>query len=169
MAIDYTSRIPNNVDLSDNRTLQRALEHWQPAFLDWWKDLGPTTYQDHDVYLRTATSVDAKGARMATADSESIAIWDIAGRKTISRINTPKGQATFTLVMAADGSKVASIARDSVVRLHNAQTGELIKSLAFPGPGAADRPAPRAIAFSPDGKTLAIGTAEGWICLAGTE
>ena len=115
------------------------------------------------------TSVDAKGARMATADSESIAIWDIAGRKTISRINTPKGQATFTLVMAADGSKVASIARDSVVRLHNAQTGELIKSLAFPGPGAADRPAPRAIAFSPDGKTLAIGTAEGWICLSGTE
>ena len=61
MAIDYQSRIPNNVDLSNDRSLQRALEHWQPAFLDWWKDLGPTKYQDHEIYLRTATSVDAKG------------------------------------------------------------------------------------------------------------
>jgi len=61
MSIDYQSRIPNNVDLSNDRGLQRALEHWQPAFLDWWRDLGPTTYQDHEVYLRTATSVDAKG------------------------------------------------------------------------------------------------------------
>jgi hypothetical protein len=61
MAIDYQTKIPNNVDLSNDRALQRALEHWQPAFLDWWKELGPTTYQGHDVYLRTATSVDAKG------------------------------------------------------------------------------------------------------------
>ena len=61
MAIDYQSRIPNNVDLSTDRGLQRALEHWQPAFLNWWKDLGPEHYQGHEVYLRTATSVDAKG------------------------------------------------------------------------------------------------------------
>ena len=32
MAIDYNERIPNNVELSDNRTLQRALERWQLAF-----------------------------------------------------------------------------------------------------------------------------------------
>jgi benzoyl-CoA 2,3-epoxidase subunit B len=61
MTIDYQSRIPNNVDLSNDRGLQRALEHWQPAFLDWWKELGPAAYQDHEIYLRTATSVDAKG------------------------------------------------------------------------------------------------------------
>ncbi len=61
MAIDYQTKIPNNVDLSNDRGLQRALEHWQPAFLDWWKELGPTSYQGHEIYLRTATSVDAKG------------------------------------------------------------------------------------------------------------
>ena len=61
MSIDYQSRIPNNVDLSTDRGLQRALEHWQPAFLNWWKELGPEHYQGHEVYLRTATSVDAKG------------------------------------------------------------------------------------------------------------
>jgi benzoyl-CoA 2,3-dioxygenase component B len=61
MAISYAERIPNNVDLGTDRTLQRALEHWQPKFLHWWKDLGPTDFQAADVYLRTATSVDSKG------------------------------------------------------------------------------------------------------------
>ena len=61
MNIDYSARIPNNVDLAGNRTLQRALEHWQPGYLDWWSDMGPDGAQDYDVYLRTATSVDPKG------------------------------------------------------------------------------------------------------------
>ena len=29
--INYSERIPNNVDLSDNRRLQRALERWRAA------------------------------------------------------------------------------------------------------------------------------------------
>jgi benzoyl-CoA 2,3-dioxygenase component B len=61
MAIDYLDRIPNNVDLSGNRALQRALEHWQPHFLDWWREMGPTGFADAEVYLRTAVSVDAAG------------------------------------------------------------------------------------------------------------
>src|SRR5271167_3323216 len=61
MAIDYGERIPNNVNLAENRTLQRALEHWQPEFLNWWQELGPKDFQVADVYLRTATSVDAQG------------------------------------------------------------------------------------------------------------
>jgi benzoyl-CoA 2,3-epoxidase subunit B len=61
MAIDYQQRIPNNVGLGDNRALQRALEHWQPHFLDWWREMGPSTSQNLDVYLRTATTVDAEG------------------------------------------------------------------------------------------------------------
>jgi benzoyl-CoA 2,3-dioxygenase component B len=59
--INYDDRIPNNVDLSTNKTLQRALENWQPRFLDWWRDLGPAIFKNNDVYLRTATSVDAQG------------------------------------------------------------------------------------------------------------
>ncbi len=55
-------RIPNNVDLAGNKRLLRALEHWQPAYLDWWRDMGPPGFQDsHQVYLRTAVSVDAAG------------------------------------------------------------------------------------------------------------
>src|SRR5438128_1159857 len=61
MAIDYSQLIPNNVDLSSDRRLQRALENWQPRFLDWWKDMGPDGTQAYEVYLRTAISTDANG------------------------------------------------------------------------------------------------------------
>ncbi|HEY2031472.1 MAG TPA: benzoyl-CoA 2,3-epoxidase subunit BoxB [Myxococcales bacterium] len=53
--------IPNNVDLSSDRRLQRALEQWQPNFLSWWKEVGPDGFQAHQVYLRTAISVEANG------------------------------------------------------------------------------------------------------------
>ncbi|MGH7075565.1 MAG: benzoyl-CoA 2,3-epoxidase subunit BoxB, partial [Stellaceae bacterium] len=61
MAIDYQERIPNNVDLGANKTLQRALEHWQPRFLDWWCEMGPTDFLETEPYLRTAVSVDRAG------------------------------------------------------------------------------------------------------------
>ena len=61
MTIDYTTKIPNNVNLANDRTLQRALEHWQPRFLDWWREMGPNAFSSADVYLRTATGVDAQG------------------------------------------------------------------------------------------------------------
>ena len=59
--INYNERIPNNVELSDNKSLQRALEHWQPEYLKWWGEMGPEKSQTMDVYLRTAISVDPKG------------------------------------------------------------------------------------------------------------
>lgn len=60
-AINYSERIPNNVNLVDNRRLRRALERWQPAYLNWWREMGPVGLQEDDIYLRTAVSVDTKG------------------------------------------------------------------------------------------------------------
>ncbi len=54
-------KIPNNVHLSDDKKLQRALEAWQPNYIKWWKDMGPSGFQEDDVYLRTAISVDNEG------------------------------------------------------------------------------------------------------------
>jgi benzoyl-CoA 2,3-dioxygenase component B len=54
-------RIPNNVDLHQNRRLLRALERWQPNYLKWWREAGPADFQADEIYLRTAISVDAKG------------------------------------------------------------------------------------------------------------
>jgi benzoyl-CoA 2,3-epoxidase subunit B len=59
--IDYSQHIPNNVDLANDRALQRALERWQPAFLNWWDETGPSNTANLEVYLRTAVSVDRDG------------------------------------------------------------------------------------------------------------
>ena len=59
--INYSEKIPNNVNLAEDRTLQRALEQWQPNYLQWWADVGPDGSKDFDVYLRTAISVDPSG------------------------------------------------------------------------------------------------------------
>ena len=61
MSIDYAEKIPNNVNLAGDRTLQRALEHWQPEFLKWWGEMGPEGSGRFEVYLRTAVSVEPSG------------------------------------------------------------------------------------------------------------
>ena len=57
---DYGEKIPNNVQLHEDRRLQRALESWQPNFLNWWQTMGPTL-PTQDVYLRTAVNVGRDG------------------------------------------------------------------------------------------------------------
>ncbi len=59
--VDYSTQIPNNVDLASDRQLLRALEKWHPGYIDWWKSMGPEGFQEKLVYLRTAVSVDPKG------------------------------------------------------------------------------------------------------------
>ncbi len=60
-SIDYSQKIPNNVDLKSDKRLQRALEAWQPDYIDWWREMGPTDFNEKEVYLRTAVSVDRDG------------------------------------------------------------------------------------------------------------
>jgi benzoyl-CoA 2,3-dioxygenase component B len=59
--MSLSDRIPNNVDLSNDPRLQRALEHWLPNYLSWWREMGPDGFQEKDIYLRTAISVEPSG------------------------------------------------------------------------------------------------------------
>lgn len=59
--VSYDTMIPNNVGLSSDRRVLKALEKWHPSYIDWWKQLGPDGFQDFPVYLRTAVGVDPKG------------------------------------------------------------------------------------------------------------
>src|SRR5215470_16956499 len=60
-AVDYSTKIPNNVNLVEDRQVLRALESWHPGYIDWWMNMGPNGFQEALVYLRTAVSVDPKG------------------------------------------------------------------------------------------------------------
>ncbi len=59
--VSYDTQIPNNVDLSSDKKVLKALEKWHPGYINWWNDLIPQQLQDSMVYLRTAVSVDPKG------------------------------------------------------------------------------------------------------------
>ncbi len=61
MHVNYADKIPNNVNLGEDRRLQRALESWLPKYRDWWNELGPVDSRKLDVYLRTAISVEKDG------------------------------------------------------------------------------------------------------------
>jgi len=59
--VSYDTQIPNNVGLSEDRRVLKALERWHPGYLSWWNDMGPEGFQEAMVYLRTAVSVDPGG------------------------------------------------------------------------------------------------------------
>lgn len=59
--VEYDTLIPNNVGLSTDRKVLKALEKWHPGYINWWKELIPQQFQEAMVYLRTAVSVDPKG------------------------------------------------------------------------------------------------------------
>jgi benzoyl-CoA 2,3-epoxidase subunit B len=59
--VSYDTIIPNNVGLSSDKRVLKALEKWHPGYINWWNDLIPKKFQDSMVYLRTAVSVDPKG------------------------------------------------------------------------------------------------------------
>src|SRR5437588_11019409 len=61
MNVDYSTKIPNNVNLGEDRQVLKALEGWHPGYIDWWNDMGPDGFQQSLVYLRTAYSVDPRG------------------------------------------------------------------------------------------------------------
>ncbi len=56
-----SERIPNNVQLGEDKKLQRALEEWQPNYINWWREMGPVGFQEDNIFLRTAISVESDG------------------------------------------------------------------------------------------------------------
>ena len=61
MSVSYDTKIPNNVNLSSDRRVLKALEKWHPGYIDWWSRLIPKQFQDANVYLRTAVGVETGG------------------------------------------------------------------------------------------------------------
>ena len=43
--VDLSAKIPNNVNLQEDKKLQRALERWQPGFIEWWLEAGPNDFK----------------------------------------------------------------------------------------------------------------------------
>ena len=44
-AVDYSTKIPNNVNLVSDARVLKALEQWHPGYIDWWMTMGPEGFQ----------------------------------------------------------------------------------------------------------------------------
>jgi sugar lactone lactonase YvrE len=113
-------------------------------------DKEKATLKGHAGEVRcVAISPDGKVVVSGGGDG-AVKVWDAEGNKESRSLGKPQG-VVLSVAMACDGKLVAAGGLDGAVRLWDATTG---KDLAE---SAADPTAPvYALAFSPDGKTLAV-------------
>jgi WD40 repeat protein len=119
-----------------------------------------------DSVMRTlAISPDGK-ILAAAGDDPAIQLWDLANASQVATPRTTKltGSTDWVLSLAFsnDGLRLASGGYDGTVRLWEVSTGKKIVDILVTPPPAPNSPAPPpnvvlALAFSPDGKQLAVG------------
>ena len=81
MTVELFEKIPNNVNLSADKRLQRALEQWLPNYISWWKEMGPDQFQGKAMSTCAPPSASKP---MAGRTSTTFACRNIAGASSWS-------------------------------------------------------------------------------------
>lgn len=138
--------------------------------IDLWHVAGGrrlSTLSGHQGYV-TSLVFCPDGRRIASGSSgeeNAIHLWDLEGMKLLGRLTyaTRHAEMIRALAFSPDGRRIASVGLDRTVRVWNLEAGE---SGSRRDPISADTAlTPQTIAFGPDRKTLALGSAEGPILL----
>ncbi len=114
------------------------------------------SFSDGDV---TALAIDPKGKMLAIANGQRLSLWDLTDRKNVGTREDAHDQNISSLAFRPEGDLLASGSVDRTVRFW--QTGDLT-----PEGGEIPVPPATTLAWSHDGKTLAVGGgADGVIAL----
>jgi hypothetical protein len=109
-----------------------------------------------------ALAVAADGKQAASGgDDNQVQLWDLASGKPGARLQAHTDW-VLALAFSPDGTRLASGGYDGVVRVWEVPSGKKALEFAAAAPPPPNTPPPDlnrvlALAFSPDGKTLAVG------------
>jgi RNA polymerase sigma factor (sigma-70 family) len=101
--------------------------------------------------LKLALSPDGK--RLAGVSSHCLRIWDVRTGAEVSRCDMKGSGLAGAIAVSPDGKTLAGACTSGEVRLWNMDTGREIRQFA---PGQSSGLAAAALAFAPDGATLAV-------------
>src|SRR5919112_3110561 len=103
--MNLNERIPNNVNLSEDKRLQRALEQWLPNYLDWWREMGPDGFQEKDVSLRRiiVTQGDTEPASVEQQRELGKTCPSLYDLRNLFQVNVEEGRHLWAMVYLLHG------------------------------------------------------------------
>ncbi len=116
-----------------------------------WKDDLPA----HGAPVIDIALPEAETGRLATADTQSIKVWNISRREATGQIALPMGHSPRQLAISPKADRVAAACVDGHVRAWNADTGALLFDANFTEQLPHDKPFFNTLAFDPTGRKLA--------------
>lgn len=150
-------------DASHNALTFSPNDGWLALALDNWVtiwDTRTTMEEEHACFeygtdFVSAAAFSPNSKRLAVAWGNEIVVWDVPGKK---RLSVLKGHSSVvsSVVFSPNGKLVSSISRDKTVKLWCAEAGKLYETLEVSLEGAKYHPFPKAVAFSPDSRHLAV-------------
>lgn len=144
----HTKGITDLAVSADGRWLVSAGEDQNVQLWDWQQEKLIRTFAAHGE-TQKSVKIDPKGQLIVSSDGDTIEVWELPTGK-LRRTLKPGDEEVRAIALSPDVRTLASAGANSTITLWNLNTGEPMQTLTSVNDI-------HSLAFSPDGRTLAVG------------